>query len=394
MAPPPMLPPGPLASRRRLLGLGFATGAALLLPPKIAFASADSEQRFVFIILRGGLDGVEAVVPTDDPALAPVRGRIEMKGPIAIGGGFALNPSLVNFARLAAANEALFVHAIATGYRERSHFDAQNMLETGGNRAFELKDGWLNRLSGALGGRFAAVAIGNSLPLSLRGDIPVASYSTRRQGAMAASLQQQVDRLWSDDPLLHPLWDHAMAARTMLGASGTSDPKSGAAAANLVARFLAAPNGPRLATIEVDGFDTHTSQKYRLLSLLKDLDDTIATLATALGPVWKNTLVVAATEFGRSVALNGGEGTDHGTGSVAFVAGGALPAWSVKGPVVADWPGIGKSALLDGRDLKPTRDLRSLLATVTARHFSQDPGRLAKSLFPGLDGIVADKAFI
>jgi uncharacterized protein (DUF1501 family) len=393
MAKPPIQPPGPLATRRRLLGFGAAAGTALLLPPRVAFASADSEQRFVFLILRGGLDGIEAVVPADDPALIALRGRIAMENPLPLGGGFILNPSLVNLARMATAGEAVFVHAIATGYRDRSHFDAQNMLETGGNRAFEVKDGWLNRLSTSLGGDFGAVAIGDSVPVALRGKAPVASFSTRRQADMAESLQQQVDRLWSDDPLLHPLWDQAMAARAIL--SGTpAGPRNGSAAATLAARFLVAPDGPRLATIELDGFDTHTSQRFRLLDRMRELDETLKTLATQLGPVWEKTIVVAATEFGRTAALNGGEGTDHGTGTVAFIAGGALPAWGIKGPVVTEWPGLGRNALLDGRDLRPTRDLRALLLALTARHFQKEPDRLAGTLFPGIEGLTPDRAFL
>lgn len=370
-----------MLTRRSLLGKAALTGA-LALTPRIAFAAAPGDKRFVFIILRGAMDGLSVVMPVGDSAYTGQRGALsEPPGAAAtkLDAMFALHPAMVETASLYAKGEAAFVHAIASPYRERSHFDAQNVLETGGTAAYALKDGWLNRLVATIPGqRDAAIALAATVPMVLRGAAAVTSYAPSGLPQAGDDLLQRVADLYQADPLLHPLWSEAMDARTLAGgaAGGKASPE---ALGKLAATFLAKPTGPRIAVIEVLGWDTHAQQAGRLNNQLKQLDATIAALRDGMGPDWRHTVVLAATEFGRTVAVNGTGGTDHGTGGVAILAGGGVQG----GRVIADWPGLKASALYQNRDLQPTTDLRSLLLGVSAAQFGADPARLSHALFPG-----------
>ncbi len=370
-----------MLTRRSLLGKAALTGA-LALTPRIAFAAAPGDKRFVFIILRGAMDGLSVVMPVGDSAYTGQRGALsEPPGGAAtkLDAMFALHPAMVETASLYAKGEAAFVHAIASPYRERSHFDAQNVLETGGTAAYALKDGWLNRLVATIPGqRDAAIALAATVPMVLRGAAAVTSYAPSGLPQAGDDLLQRVADLYQADPLLHPLWSEAMDARTLAGgaAGGKASPE---ALGKLAATFLAKPTGPRIAVIEVLGWDTHAQQAGRLNNQLKQLDATIAALRDGMGPDWRHTVVLAATEFGRTVAVNGTGGTDHGTGGVAILAGGGVQG----GRVIADWPGLKASALYQNRDLQPTTDLRSLLLGVSAAQFGVDPARLSHALFPG-----------
>jgi uncharacterized protein (DUF1501 family) len=188
--------------------------------------------------------------------------------------------------------------------------------------------------------------------------------------------------MYADDPQLHGLWSQAIEARAMAGAdaSGRANPE---ALGKLAATFLAKPDGARVAVIEIGGWDTHSAQAGRLTQSLRQLDAVIAALHTGLGADWARTVVIAATEFGRTAMPNGTGGTDHGTGGAAILAGGALKG----GRVIADWPGLGASQLYQGRDLRPTADLRALFAGVAAGHFGLDPALVARRVF-GSDPIV------
>ncbi|QMW23055.1 DUF1501 domain-containing protein [Sandaracinobacteroides saxicola] len=370
-----------MISRRLLLGTGLAAG----LLPGLAFAAAPTPRRFVFIILRGAMDGLDTVIPGADPGYAAARGALVVENPLPLPGGlFGLHPALAQTAALAARGQAGFVHAVASPYRDRSHFDGQDVLESGAAAVHALRDGWMNRLTGALAGS-SAVAIAPVIPLALKGPANVTSYAPSNLPDAQEALLSRVTRLYAADPLLHPLWSEALSARTL--ASGMADPTGNRAEpqalAKIAATFLAQANGPRLATLEIGGWDTHSGQKGRLANQLRQLDGAIAALASGLGPLWADTLVLAATEFGRTVAVNGTGGTDHGTGGAALVAGGGLAAFPrLSGRVLADWPGLAPAARFEGRDLRPTTDLRALILTLAAGHFAQDPARLARQLFP------------
>ena len=365
--------------RRFLTRAGLASG--LLVSPRLALASAPTDRRLVFIILRGAMDGLATVMPVGDPAHAALRGNFgsppQAGAPVALGPMFALHPALSETAALYARGEALFVHAIASPYRERSHFDAQNVLETGGTAAYALKDGWLNRLLPLLpAAREPAVALSPTLPMALRGAAPAISYAPSQLPDADADLLTRVTAMYADDSQLHALWGQAIDARTMAGADaqGRSNP---ATLGKLAATFLARPDGARVAVIEINGWDTHAAQTGRLNIQLRQLDAVIAALHTGLGAEWRRTAIVAATEFGRTAAPNGTGGTDHGTGGVALLAGGAVNG----GRVIADWPGLAPGQLHEGRDLRPTADLRALFAGLAADHFGLDPVLVARTVF-------------
>lgn len=376
-------------SRRSVLAGSAAGFMTFACAPGMVLAKADTDQRFVYLILRGGMDGLEALMPVGDPTWPSLYGRQNPLGePLPLDSFFHLHANLRPFEEMLHAGEMLFVHAIASPYRERSHFDAQNIIETGGRRAYELRQGWLTRLVAELGGDASrAVAISRNLPVSLHGDIPFGNFANARLEMPPADLRPRLERLWAGDADLAGTWEQTQRAERILARAG------GGGQAGLAAHMLSHPEGPRIAVLSLGGFDTHSSQKYRLGNALREVASTVTGLRRGLGPHWSKTVVVVATEFGRTVAMSGASGTEHGTATAAMVAGGALPAWGVKGPVIADWPGLRQADLHEHRDLKPTRDLRSLLLAVTARHFGRDPARLGPVLFPGPDRVLPDPAF-
>ncbi len=366
---------------RRTLLSGIGIGAGLMLAPRIARAAAGAaDRRFVFIIQRGAADGLNTVIPCGDPGYAAQRGALAIDAGTAIrlDGMFSLHPSLVETGKLFAAGQALFVHAVASPYRDRSHFDGQNVLESGGTAPYALPDGWLNRVTGLLPQQAVeAVALAPTVPLSLRGPNPVTSYAATSAGGADEDLLMRVGELYAGDPQLHPLWAAAIEARALAG--DTTGRQDAASIGRLAAGFLRKPDGPRVAMIETGGWDTHSAQNPRLAAQLRHLDALLAALRDGLSPVWADTVVLVATEFGRTVAVNGTAGTDHGTASVAMILGGAVNG----GRVVADWPGLGAGALQDGRDLKPTTDMDSVLATLVAETLMLDPALVARAVAPG-----------
>jgi uncharacterized protein (DUF1501 family) len=371
-------------SNRRTF-LAAAGGAAMLLAaPRVLFAQAATERRFVFVIQRGAADGLNTIVPYADPAYAVLRRElaIEPQSAIRLDGSFALHPSLVEFGRLYASGQALFVHAVASPYRDRSHFDGQNVLESGGSAPYQLRDGWMNRLVGLLPrtGK-EPIAFAPTVPLALRGAAEVTSYAPSALAQPSDDLLLRVQQLYANDPQLHALWSAALDARAMAAGGGDArNQRDPAALGRLAANFLAQPDGPRLAMIETNGWDTHSAQNARLANQLKALDAMVAALHEGLGDAWAQTVVVVATEFGRTAAANGTGGTDHGTASAALVAGGAVQG----GRVLADWPGLAANALYEGRDLRPTLDLDALLAALAAETFALDPVRAGRTLFPNI----------
>jgi uncharacterized protein (DUF1501 family) len=367
-----------MVSRRRFLTVSAAGAGAMLVAPYIAFARAATTRRFVFIIQRGAADGLHIVVPYAEPAYATLRRELTVDVSTAkkLDGTFALHPSLQRTAELYAAGQALFVHAVATPYRDRSHFDGQNVLETGGTSPYQVRDGWLNRLVGMLPTNGAeAIAIAPTVPTALRGKFEVTSYAPSGLPGPSDDLLLRVGQLYERDAQLGPLWNAAMATREMGGPTAAKQDPAGIG--KLAAGFLARDDGPRIAMIETGGWDTHSAQNGRLAAQLKALDTMLASLRDGLGPVWADTTVLVATEFGRTAAVNGTGGTDHGTGSVAMLLGGAVAG----GRVVADWPGLRGADLYEGRDLKPTTSLDAVIAGAAAETFGLDGHRTAAALF-------------
>jgi uncharacterized protein (DUF1501 family) len=372
--------PSPFDRRRRFLGQAAAGAGVLLAAPGLVLARAATERRFVFVIQRGAADGLDTVVPYADPAYVRLRGALAVDAAAAIklDGMFALHPSLVELAKLYAAQQALFVHAVASPYRDRSHFDGQNVLESGGSAPYELKDGWLNRLVALLPRHSGeAIAIAPTIPLALRGAAEVSTFAPTAPRQASDDFLQRVQQLYAQDSQLHALWATAMDARGMSGPAVRQNPTE---LGQLAARFLAHPQGPRIAMLETNGWDTHSAQVQRLSNQLKALDALLAALREGLGDAWADTVVLVATEFGRTAAANGTGGTDHGTASVAMLLGGAVQGARVLG----DWPGLVASALHQGRDLQPTTDLHALVASAAGECFGIDGARIARTLFPQL----------
>ena len=377
----------PLSRRSSLRWLGTAatTLAAGTLTGRLAFAANASathatESRLVVVLLRGALDGLAAVPAVGDPAWTDLRGQSDaaakLAPPLRLDGMFAMHPALANLHRWYTEKDLLVVHATASAYRERSHFDAQQLLESGGDRPFALQTGWLGRALES--SHQNAMALTAAMPLALRGGAAASTWTPERRGTNDRDLMERVAQMYATDPALQTAFSHALGQQEMaMGAEGGTGFNQLAKQAGV---FLSDPTGPRVAWLEAGGWDTHTQQTPRLQRLLSSLDDGLAALRTALGANWAKTTVLVITEFGRSAHYNGTGGTDHGTGSVAFVAGGAVAG----GRVQTDWPGLATASLLDKRDLKPTLDLRALIAPALQRQFGLGNAQMQTQIFPGM----------
>ena len=365
---------------------GFMGAATLLAAPQVLFAQAATERRFVFIIQRGAADGLNIVIPYAEPAYASLRRglAIDPAAALKLDGTFALHPALPKLRELYALGEATFLHAVASPYRDRSHFDAQNVLETGGKLPYQQKDGWMNRLLGILP-RSAkeAIAFSPAVPLAMQGAAAVTTYAPSTLPEANEDLLVRVKQLYTPDRQLLALWTSALEARGMAGDAigGGGNRQDAAALGRIAAGFLARADGPRIAMIETSGWDTHSGQDARLTRQLSGLDGLISALREGMGATWAQTVVVVATEFGRTVAANGTGGTDHGTAAAAMLIGGAVQG----GRIVTDWPGLAPGNLFEGRDLKPTLALDMVIASTCAEAFKLDPERTTQVLFPDAD---------
>lgn len=382
-----------MIDRRIFLGASAGLTAALGLP-RMALATASGDRRFVFIIQRGAADGLAIVAPTGDPAFAGIRGDFarDSAGGTKLDSLFTLHPALAETGKLYAAREALFVHAVASPYRERSHFDGQNILETGGARAYQRQDGWMNRLVGLFPPEEGkALALTATIPPALRGSNQVSSYAPSALPDASGELMRRVTMLYEGDAQLHALWNQAVETRAMAGdGAGGGRRDNGAATGALAARLLSGDKGAHIAFIETEGWDTHANQRGALTRNLRNLDALLAALKGGLGAEWNKTLVVVATEFGRTAAPNGTGGTDHGTASAAMLLGGAVAG----GRVIADWPGLTRSQLHEGRDLRPTRGLDALIAGALAQHYGLEPKRAMAILFPDARGVAVKEGLM
>lgn len=379
-------------TRRNFMALGATAIFSTSLGARMAFAAAATERRFVFIIQRGAADGLGTVAPVGDPAFIGQRGALaqDFAAATKLDSMFALHPSMTNVAGLYQAKQAMFVHAVASPYRDRSHFDAQNVLETGGTSAYQVKDGWLNRMLTLLPAQDKAIAIAATVPMALRGKVDVGSYAPSALPDASDDLLNRVSMMYAADPQLHGVWEQATATRMLTSDMAADNGRNAVATGDLAAKLLAAPGGARIAMIETGGWDTHSGQRGRLANNLKGLDGLIGALKAGLGPLWANTMIVVATEFGRTVKVNGTQGTDHGTASVAMLLGGAVNG----GRVVADWPGLSDGMLYENRDLKPTMGLDTVIASAAGSHFGIEPPKVSRVLFPEMkaarwmDGLV------
>ena len=393
-------------SRRELL-LASGTLFAWAHLPKLAYAEG-RDPRFLTIILRGALDGLATVAPVGDPDWSALRGdnalTLSDKVPaLKLDDFFALNPAMPNLHGMFQAKEAIIIHASATPYRERSHFDGQDLLESGLPKPGVSESGWLNRALAGLapGGRVdprgsKVFAVGPVTPLVVRGPAPVLSWSPQR--LMPAS-EDTVHRLLdlyrrADSRLASVLEENSSLSAVEHAEAMDQKPAGGPAqvrayfseAAGTAAKYLAQADGPRVGALALDGWDTHFNEgiaQGRLSQLLGALDAALVAIKSNMGAAWRETVVALATEFGRTARINGTAGTDHGTATIALLVGGALKG----GRVIADWPGLRTSDLYQDRDLKPTTDLRAVLKGVLKDHLRADEHSLAQNVFPGSDGV-------
>ena len=402
--------------REFLSGAALAAGS-LLFTNAVAFAGSGTRPRFVFVILRGALDGLTAVPPYADPSYARLRGEVAIAAPGSAGGAlkldglFGLHPSLAFLGESFGTQELIVFHAMASPYRERSHFDGQDVLENGCARAHAVQTGWINRALAALPADRAArrgelgIALGQNIPLVMRGPAPVASWSPAHLAALDEDTLQRITDRYSTDPLLSQRLADALSTESaaeapsnapMMGArdeqpSGQllaqrDQPKARGGAPykeiiHAAAGFLRSDDGPRIAVFDASGWDTHANEggaQGQLAARLAALDSGLRSLKEDLGSVWRDTVVMVVTEFGRTAAVNGTRGTDHGTAAAAFLLGGAVHG----GRVIADWPGLSQPALYQGRDLAPTTHLHSALKGVLADHLLVPTRALETSVFP------------
>ncbi|MEP0941462.1 MAG: DUF1501 domain-containing protein [Rhizobiaceae bacterium] len=394
--------PVPL-TRRRLLGhsaAAAATAAAAMMPTTatsaLASLSGSRDPRLLVVVLRGALDGLAAVPPMGDPHYADLRGEFNLTADavLPLDNLFALNANMPNLAQLYRQKDAAIVHAAATSYRSRSHFDGQDILESGLPRAGG-DSGWLNRatLNLASSSRVKppqGVAIGHAPPLIMQGEAPVLTWSPQFYPHPDADTLGRILALYDDQ-------DSGLAEVLRAGisadASDTGERLNLQSANKLFLReidktiaFFSDPDGPRIAALSSDGWDTHAGQnpvKGKLANKLSVLDKGIARMAKGLEPIWQDTVIAIVTEFGRTAAINGTAGTDHGTGTCAFLLGGAVKG----GQVFADWPGLAPKALHEGRDLAPTTHINGVFKGILRDHFGLEAKALDGSIFPGSDTV-------
>jgi uncharacterized protein (DUF1501 family) len=386
-------------SRRHfLLGSGALAAGAMI--PQALFANTGGSPRLVVMILRGALDGLAAVPPYGDPDYVGLHRELAIAAPGGVDGAlpldatFGLHPSLSFLHERYAAGELIVFNAVSSPYRDRSHFDGQNVLENGMTKPVGSADGWLNRALAAMprstGLSERAVAVSQNVPLILRGDAKVYSKSPQTTPDVDGDLLARLADLYSKDDWFSARLSEAVQTEKMTDGAMPTEMRAAPAdkvhaVTRMAASLMRADGGPQIAVIEATGWDTHANQggaKGVLAQRLTGLDQSLRSLAEGLGPLWSDTAVLVVTEFGRTAVMNGTNGTDHGTGACAFLAGGSVRG----GRVVADWPGLSKSALLDNRDLRPTLDLRSIFKGVLDEHLHIDRKALASRVFPDSNG--------
>jgi uncharacterized protein (DUF1501 family) len=387
--------------RATLLGLSAIATTSRV---KFALANAPGQNRFVVVLLRGALDGMASLVPYGDPNLASLRPALippapgQPGGMHDLGGFYGLNPALNHVHAMYQAGDVLPVHAVAGPYRTRSHFEAQDLLQLG-TQTTGITSGWLNRVLAELpanqSATLAGLSVGISTPLLLQGKIRVGSYADENFAVPSPDLYARIAALNAHDPLTGPAianglqgmaFDQQVAAANpdIMSDDPADQPKArrqGQNFATLAAQagqLLAAPGGPRIAAFQLEGWDTHGNQVNGLKLPLTGLDTGLFALKTALGANWRQTMVLVITEFGRTAAMNGTNGTDHGTATAAFILGGNVAG----GRIAATWPGLSRSQLFENRDLAPTLDIRSLAKGALKAHLGLGDAALAR-VFPG-----------
>ncbi|MBX3501337.1 MAG: DUF1501 domain-containing protein [Alphaproteobacteria bacterium] len=382
-----------MLERRSLLA--GASALAVLTAARATFAAAPTDRRFVLVLLRGALDGLHALPPHGDKDYRRLRPTLALPPDAALDldGRFGLHPALGDLMPLYRAGELLFVPAAATRYRDRSHFDGQNMLENGSGKPYGAPDGWLNRaILGLNGGdRRLGLALGPAVPLILQGPARIRSWSESGLPAVDEDFLSRMTMAYRNDPLFAAaLGDARGRARPAAGMGDATGDQVFVKAAAVAADLLARSDGPRVAVLESQGWDTHFAQERRLKVLLRDVARGLLELKRGLGEAWRETVVLVVSEFGRTAAENASGGTDHGTGGLAILAGGAVAG----GRIAGDWPGLSDRALHEGRDVPAANAYERLFKAALIRHLGLDAGFVEDRVFPAsralspLDGLL------
>ncbi|MBT8337796.1 MAG: DUF1501 domain-containing protein [Gemmatimonadetes bacterium] len=376
-------------------------GVATFGYPTVRFASVPEPGRLVFVLLRGGFDGLAAVVPTGDPDYAGLRGAMAFDAGdlVSLESGFGLAPGLAPLRAFWDDGELMALHAMAIPYRTRSHFDGQAILETGLDRPEGSSDGWLNRLLQVMEGDRSGIAVAAGMPRSMIGDHPVSTWSPVELGAVDDAYLDHLHLLYRSDRRLFNRFEAALQQRDLTAEAGMGEGMDGeggmqrpgrpgtdvASLFRAAARLIRPETGPNVAALELSGWDTHANQGLAggaLDRLLGRLAEGLLAFRDEMESAWANTTVVVMTEFGRTAQPNGTRGTDHGTAGAGFVIGPRI----ARSAVVADWPGLGERDLYEGRDLTPTTDTRAVLKGIVTGAFDLTAAQ-ADRVFPGSEGV-------
>jgi uncharacterized protein (DUF1501 family) len=367
--------------RRRFLAALGGT-AALTLWPGLSIAASEGRTRLLVVLLRGAMDGLHLLPPRDDADYLRARGELAVRDALALDGSFGLHPKMRFAHGLYMQKQLLPLVAVAPPYRQRSHFDAQDCLENGTAAPGGARDGWIGRCIQSMAAS-EGVAIAQVMPLSMRGSSRTEIWSPPLPRDLPDTLLQQLQPLYAADARLAPIFADAMTG----AAAEMGQPARGAFrlpdAMAAAARLMRGPEAARIAFVEDSGWDTHRGQQLALDRKFGELDAGLRAIREGLAEEWTRTAVVVVTEFGRTVAVNGSAGTDHGVGGVALLAGGAVRGGRIGG----DWPGLAPGALLDGRDLRPTTDMRALFKGLLAEHLGVPEAALETRVFPDSRGL-------
>jgi uncharacterized protein (DUF1501 family) len=375
-----------MMNRRTFVQQMCLGGVATFALPSITFAQVKQNGRFVFVLLRGGFDGLAAVVPYGDASYQTLRNGFAYQESelFVLNDLFGLSPGLTPMRELWQANELVVLHAMAIPYRTRSHFDGQAILETGIDRPVGSSDGWLNRLLQVMSGKRSGIAIAAGMPRSLTGSYEVQTWSPTQLGAVDDAYLQRLGALYRTDKALYGRFEAAIQQQDVVGeepmARGNARRGGVTPLMQAAAKILRQDGGPNIAAVEFSGWDTHANQGLAggaLDRLLGQLAEGLLAFRTDMGPAWSNTTVVVMTEFGRTARPNGTRGTDHGTAGAGFLIGPGV----ARAAAFSDWPGLDDASLFERRDLKPTLDVRAVLKAAIGGTFDLSRPQLDR-VFP------------
>jgi uncharacterized protein (DUF1501 family) len=350
----------------------------MMATPNMAFPDTKiTEKRLLIVLLRGGMDGLASIPPIGDKNLSKIRKDVLVNGADDLDGFFGINPSLKFLGSEYHQGRAAFVHATSFPYTGRSHFDGQNIMETGGEQAYALTSGWVGRAMNAAG--YSSLSVSLPIPIILRGNELNSNYFPTNFRKVNPAVYNDVQQMWKEDPQLSGLIEPMMAREIDLFGAGRGKTRE---LVSFAAKEMHKPNGPRVGLLEFEGFDTHALQgneQGHHAEILAELDGVLEAFKRQMGDLYENTVVVTVTEFGRTASENGTQGTDHGYGSAIFLAGGL-----VKGKqVVSDWPGLSTKNLYEGRDLLMTIDARDVYAEVIKTVFDLNDEDISRDVFIG-----------